>query len=93
VHLGGQVGEGDRVGVGQALEHLDDAVLLTDEDTAVRGELDHRRVGHPAEHDRVLEARGQRRRAHRPLRERRDRRHQQQPERRTEDAAGTRTRT
>src|SRR5262249_41037923 len=47
--------------VGQALIDLDHAVLLADENTAVRRELQDRRVGQPAQHHRVTEPGGQRR--------------------------------
>jgi hypothetical protein len=53
----GQVGKGDRVRVGQALKDLDHSVLLTDEDPPVGGELQHCRVGHPAQHDGIAEPR------------------------------------
>jgi hypothetical protein len=49
VDFGREVGDGDRVRVGQTLKDLDHAVLLADEDPAVRRELQHRRIGQSAE--------------------------------------------
>lgn len=61
-----QVGEDVRRGVGERVEDLDDPALLGHEHPAVRGELDGRGVGQPAEDDALLEPGWQGRRVAHP---------------------------
>ena len=56
VDLVREIGNGDRARVCQALKDLDHAVLLADEDPAVRRELQHRRIGQSAEHNGIAES-------------------------------------
>ena len=61
VDLGAQVGEGGGRGVREAVEDLDQAALLGNEDPSVLGELDVCGVGQAAENLLLLKPRGQRR--------------------------------